>query len=225
VSTSGAWSDYRPTLGRGFRQSTKQGLTKLQRDHVSIRFAEAGTPEDVRQQLNTLIEHKIRQWREAKQAHIGLENTAVQRFYHDMAQCMFNAGWLRLPALVVDGQVAAINLGLEHDGKYYACQNAFNIVFEKYSAGRLLILHLLEDGFGRRLREFDMLAGGETYKFSYRPSVRKLFNATMFQTSLRGRAAEAWLCHLRPRLAHLAENNKQLIPLDRLVRRDKLSAG
>ncbi len=175
--------------------------------------------------METLIRNKIERWRMAKGGRADLEDGRMQGFYHSIAQQMQRAGRLRLETLRVGSDAAATAFGLEYGGKYYFCQQTYNIAFDKYSPGRLLIMHALEDGFARGLHEFDMLIGDEPYKQWFKPRVRDLYSLTLFQASARGYLQEMWVRGARPWLARHTHDRRLFRPLNHLAQRLKHRAG
>jgi CelD/BcsL family acetyltransferase involved in cellulose biosynthesis len=214
-----SWAGYWAGLSSEFRRTSKQRIARLTNASNSVRFGGLADRDDVQSFMSALFEHKIARWREAQRNDLTLQQPAVQGFYRALALRMFDAGWLRMCELQVENKVAAIDLGIEYGGKYYSCQHTLNYEFEAYSAGRLLTLHILEDAFARHLREVDLLVGDGTHKRDYRPQRRELFTLSMFQKSMRGRAAATWFRHVRPRLAQTVQGSKLLSPLGRWVRR------
>jgi CelD/BcsL family acetyltransferase involved in cellulose biosynthesis len=196
-----SWASYWASLASEFRRASKQRMARLVKASNSVRFGDPANGNDVQCFVSDLFEYKIGRWQEAQRKDLTLQQPTVQDFYRAMAQRMFDAGWLRMCELQVDDRAAAIDLGIEYGEKYYSCQYTLNHEFEAYSAGRLLSLHILEDAFTRHLREVDLLLGDGTHKRDYHPQRRELFALYMFQTSVRGRAAEAWFGHVRPWLA------------------------
>ncbi len=218
VSTRGTWNTYLHSLGQMLRKKTRRQWARLGEAYGDVSFGVAQTPEQVRDGVNRLLTLKVEQLRQRHGSGL-LEGDNTRRFYHLVAQRLLERGWLRLHGLRVDAVSAAIDLGIEFQNKYYSCQHAYDPQYRPYSVGKLLDLHILEDGFTRGLREVDLLLGMEDYKLNYRPGIRHLYNGLIFQLSARGKLAQAWFTGVRPRFTHIARASSPLHTLRHLVDR------
>jgi CelD/BcsL family acetyltransferase involved in cellulose biosynthesis len=224
IKTFGTWDEYWTGLGRKFRNNTRRQREKLEAAYDRVEFTSPVSAAEASAYLETFFRLKTEHWR-AKRAHAVIEDPAVQRFYHAAMQRARSAGWLKIMALQVCGEVAAVDVGMEYGGKYYSCQHTFNDRFEAYSVGRLLDMHIFQDAFARKQREVDLLLGTEPYKLNYHPDIRTLHTLVMFQPGTRGWMAEAWFRRLRPQLERTAQRHQLMKPVREWARRVKVRKG
>jgi CelD/BcsL family acetyltransferase involved in cellulose biosynthesis len=216
---------YRRQLGRGFRQDCQRQIGRLRRLEGGSTYYCATAPEEIRGYVEALLRQKIDRWHQTKHSAVAMDEAAVRDFYHDVAQQMFGAGWLYLPVLLIHGQAAAIEFGAVYRGKYYSCQHSFDEAFSTYSVGRLLNLEIIRSAYERGWHAMDLGLGGEPYKYDFKPCVRQLYTVALFQTSPRGRMAEAWFRHLRPQAEHWVRDKSIAKPVREWTRRLKYRKG
>ena len=204
VKVEGTMDDYMHTLGKSFTKDCRRQVERLRRLGNGFSFQFATTPEEIEQDVDVLLRQKVDRWHQTKHASTLIENKAVRGFYQTVAQQLYAAGWLQLPVLLVNDRIAALGFGAEYGGKYYSCQTSFDEEFATYSVGRLLNLEIIRRSYENGWREMDHGLGAESYKYDFKPRVRKLFSLSLYQTGVRGRAAEKWFQWLRPRIEHLA---------------------
>ena len=98
-----------------------------------------------------------------KGAYTVLSDSDFQGFYRAMAQAAYREGNLRLVALKLDGQIAAVLFGI-------VCNETFNFLnigyrkFSKYSLGLVVPVLCIEMAIEQGLGRFDFLGGGGDYK-------------------------------------------------------------
>lgn len=81
---------------------------------------------------------------------------------------------LVVSVLKAGGKVAAGIVAYRWEGRYYARLVVYNTGFARYSPGAILMQRSLRDSFDAGDRQFDLLAGGEQYKWLYATHARIL---------------------------------------------------
>jgi CelD/BcsL family acetyltransferase involved in cellulose biosynthesis len=153
--------------------------------------------------------HRIRR-NEVDRTQSVFEQPAMVSFYTELAKRMFERNWLNLSALLVSGEVAAIHFGFEYSGNLLYYMPTFNHSYMRYSVGRSLLIHLLNDCFAHEFKEFDLLMGSEPYKFDFKPNVRKLYSVTFFHRNPRAKVAKIWFRRVRPKLEALINRSRHV---------------
>jgi CelD/BcsL family acetyltransferase involved in cellulose biosynthesis len=134
----------------------------------------------------------------------GREGTAIaaqpdtRQFYTEVAEWAHAQGWLRLVFLRVGERVLAFHFALEHDGAYLPLKGGFDIEFQRYSPGKLIIDATLRRAFEIGLRRYEFLAGDETYKLSWANGTRERSDFHGFAPGARGTLLRAADTHGRP---------------------------
>jgi CelD/BcsL family acetyltransferase involved in cellulose biosynthesis len=213
VEPKGAIDEYWHTLGRGFRENCRRQISRLRALEGGFTYYCPETPEEIERYVSVLMQQKIDRWRQTKHRTVLMEHTVVRDFYQDVAKQIHQAGWLRVPVLLVNGRAAAVDVGAVYRDKYYSCQHSFDEDFSTYSVGRLLNLEIIRWAHDNHWNQMDLGVGGEAYKFDFKPRVRKLYTLAFYQTGARGHAAEAWFGRVRPRLEHVANTRSFAKPV------------
>ena len=75
----------------------------------------------------------------------------------------------------------ALGINLEYANRSIAYQHTFDLDYERFSPGTMLIMHMLDDTVERGLGEFDLAAGEQVYKYRITNHTRSLYALRVFQ--------------------------------------------
>ncbi len=90
----------------------------------------------------------------------------MARFFHAVVRTMFEAGWLQLAFLDVDGQRAATYLNFVYDNVVLIYNSGLDpMKFAHISPGQVLLARLIEKAIVDKRHLFDFLQGNEEYKY------------------------------------------------------------
>jgi len=89
----------------------------------------------------------------------------------------FNAGYLQLAFLEVDGEKACAYLNFDYDNKIWVYNSGLDLRFMDLSVGWVLLGYLLEWANNHKRAEFDFLRGGEDYKYKFGGQKRHVMRA------------------------------------------------
>ena len=100
----------------------------------------------------------------------------MNRFFHLAARAMFDAGWLELSFLEVNGDRAATYLNFVYDNSVLVYNSGLDPQKYAYlSPGQVLLGRLIEQAIQHRRRAFDFLQGNEEYKYKFGGKDLKLY--------------------------------------------------
>ena len=88
-------------------------------------------------------------------------------FYRAVLPQLVGEGLADVVSLRLNGQAIAAQVGFVSGGTYLYDQIAFDPSMARYEPGTLLIAHLLERAWDRRLQTFDFMTGDEPYKYRW----------------------------------------------------------
>ncbi|MFH1617767.1 MAG: GNAT family N-acetyltransferase [Candidatus Margulisiibacteriota bacterium] len=117
----------------------------------------------------------------------GFVNDERRDFYKRMA----GDERLEFATLKLKEDVLAMHFGFAQDGCYYYYTPAFNKEFSWFSPGKMLVFHLLEEALKRGMKKFDLLRGGESYKYLWTKNELDLYRFFMVNNSLKGHLVSA----------------------------------
>jgi len=117
-----------------------------------------------------MLEHLFRLHR-ARWASRGepgvLDDPRVRRFHRQALPLLLEADLLRLYAVRIAGETAAIYYGFLHRERALAYLIGFDPAFAFESPGTILVGHAIEEAIREGAREFHFLRGQETYKYEW----------------------------------------------------------
>lgn len=87
--------------------------------------------------------------------------------FHTSMQAAFQAGWLQLAFLEVDGQKAASYLNFDYAGHIWVYNSGLDFSFRELSPGWVLLGNLLQWANENKRLSFDFMRGDEEYKYRF----------------------------------------------------------
>lgn len=117
-------------------------------------------------------------------------NTAIAsnlqyiQFYRSLAEAFSNKGWLNLYILKINDEPVAFEFVINYKDKAYLLKIGFNVLYEKFSPGLLLLTESIKNAFDEKLKEYDFLGENDLYKMKWTSSCREhkkylIFNSTI----------------------------------------------
>jgi CelD/BcsL family acetyltransferase involved in cellulose biosynthesis len=223
VAIEGDWDRFWNQLGAKFRISRKYNMNRLHRAKRGPVFQFKLDADEIDAWVDRFAALHISQWKTARGDYSLFEDPAMVRFYKALAHRTWPSGWVRMSALLLENEVAAMDLSFEYQGIFYGTLTCYDPRFASFSPGQMLQLELLREAFVRPLREFDLMSGGESYKLRFHPKARDLYGFGFFSGGMRSQLARIWFFSLRPTLDRLS--NSRLRTLHRWYRGRSMRRG
>ena len=88
-------------------------------------------------------------------------------FLSELINNIWNLEVVHFSVLEIDKKPVAYHFGFLHKGRFYFWKPAFDVQFENYSPGKILISRLLKMGFEEGWEVFDFLIGADPYKYMW----------------------------------------------------------
>lgn len=104
---------------------------------------------------------------------------SMQQHLQNTAQMAFNAGWLQLTFLTLDGQKAAANMAFNYKNRLWLYNSGWEWEFRDFSPGWILLARLIQWAIENNLSEFDFMRGDEAYKYKFGAIDRHVFQVTL----------------------------------------------
>ena len=169
-----------------FRAKLDSSLKRLEK-RGTVAFRQAATAEDAAAVFDVLVQQKRERASQMGWHDNVLDDPAWRDFYRSLAiKGATGEGPARLLVLSLDGQPAAIILGLLHGDRFHDVIATFDSVgLKNYSLG--LLVQDLAMGWmaAQGVTTYDMTIGAEAYKDLYSPEVDQLYEYAATR-SLRG---------------------------------------
>jgi hypothetical protein len=109
------------------------------------------------------------------------EDDAYQTFYRTMVRKLAAKGQVIFFVEFLNQAPIALGMLLEYANRSIAYQHTFDLEYERFSPGTLLVMHMLDDAVSRGLGEFDLAAGEQTYKYRITNHTRSMYALRVFQ--------------------------------------------
>ena len=150
---------YLQSLTKKERHELRRKMRRLESGReVRFRFADQSERSEVLDRFVALH----RRSRGEKADFMTAEN---ERLFRDVADALASRGWLRLGVLDVDGAVAAVLFGWKYEGTMALYNAAYDPDLASLSVGIVSHAYAIRDAIGEGARAYDLLRGGEPYKY------------------------------------------------------------
>jgi CelD/BcsL family acetyltransferase involved in cellulose biosynthesis len=180
-----SWESYLDTLRPSQRTRCRRYLNTL-RKKFSVTFERVETDADRQEVLSALMSFHDQRWT-PRGGSTAFQTPELQSFHHDITARALSSGWLRLYALRLDGDVAAVTYCFHVNGRCYLYQHGFNPRFWQYSVGVVVLGLTIQAAIDEGAAEFDLLFGEEPYKALWANETRPLERIELFPPHLGGR--------------------------------------
>ena len=195
------WDSYLAARGSAHRANVRRRLKALERQYQPT-FERVTTEPQRREALSTLFGFHERRFRPCGGS-TAFFTPSLRAFHHEATQQTLERGWLRMYVLRVNDTAAAVMYGFGYNGQFYFYQHGFDDRYQHHSIGLVLMALTIRTALDEGMHTFDMLWGGEPYKWLWATGARTLHRIHVFPARFGG-----WLHHgaveARRRLAPLA---------------------
>jgi CelD/BcsL family acetyltransferase involved in cellulose biosynthesis len=169
----GDWDTYQMnSLSAKKRRNLSYRRRRLERDHSGqVVFHRVTEADELPQAMDSLGALNRKRWH-AEDLATSFDNSCFVAFHREMAALALQRGWLCLYQLKVADQVIAASYGFRYRDVFYGYQTGFDLDWGRYSPGRLIIAHVIQEAIKEQAHELDMLGGVYEHKFSWTDKAR-----------------------------------------------------
>jgi hypothetical protein len=184
----GSWEDYWQSLPQKRREYLDFYCQKRLAKAKSHKIVSLDSVADFGSFVGRMFEISGKSWKAAGGTHLQ-PNTPEGHIYSNFTRIALEAGWVKIYALSIDGQVIGFNYFLFCNNKYSLIRTDYDEAFKYYSPGNTLTLSILRELHGKPGPiEFDMGGGPDPYKLDWCDKIRKHVALTVGNRNLRGRS-------------------------------------
>jgi CelD/BcsL family acetyltransferase involved in cellulose biosynthesis len=153
------FDEYLQALGKTERHELRRKLRRLETGRrVAFRFA--GDSERV-----SVLDRFVALHRRSRGEKAEFMTAETERFFRDVAETMGARGWLRLGALNVDGEDAAILFGFAYERTLALYNAAYDPDLAALSVGLACAAYAIRTAIAEGFTTYDFLRGDERYKY------------------------------------------------------------
>jgi CelD/BcsL family acetyltransferase involved in cellulose biosynthesis len=179
------WDSYLATRGSAHRANVRRRL-RAAAGSLDLRFERVVSAPQRLDVLQALAAYHQGRFTGAKRS-TAFQTPELQAFHRDATAGALDAGWLRLYALYLNGEMAGAMYAFADDGRFYFYQHGYDARYQKYSPGLLLVALTIRAAIDEGAVEFDLLYGTESYKALWADEARHLGRLDLFPARFGGR--------------------------------------
>jgi CelD/BcsL family acetyltransferase involved in cellulose biosynthesis len=154
-----SFETYVQGLGKKERHELRRKLRGLETGRrVSFRFASQS-------ERASVFDRFVALHRRSRGEKAEFMTAEMERFFRDVADTLGARGWLRLGALNVDGEDAAVVFAFAYGGTFALYNAAYDPALAPLSVGIACHAYAIRAAIDEGLRTYDFLRGGEPYKY------------------------------------------------------------
>jgi len=170
--TDQTWEGYLDTLGPQVRKGINRCLRNLPKTS-GFRVDCIETPDEAEKALEILIDLHLKRWGADGRSE-AFQSESVIAFHREFVQLAARRGWLRLLVLYLNDVPASALYALRYGPTFYFYQSGFDPSFSKQSVGVAVMAVAIKRAIEEKALEYDLLHGGEEYKFHWSHETRDL---------------------------------------------------
>jgi CelD/BcsL family acetyltransferase involved in cellulose biosynthesis len=163
VELPATWDTWLGSLHRDRRYRVKKTRKDLLAAHPEARFFVWTDPATLDAGVDRLIHLHHTRWRETGQRH-RFSSPEYVAFHRAVMHACFARDRLRLYALELGGQIAAMYYMYRFRGALYLMQTGFDPAYARLKPGHVLLGWIIEQAIAERCRVLDFLKGEHRYK-------------------------------------------------------------
>ncbi len=187
IRTTGDWESVLNNLSRSTRKNLIYETRRLLKAHA-CQFRRITSDNELEDGLDALVRLHQARWN-ARGEPGSFAIPGFESFLRDTARVSLRNGRLRMWALDVDGQTAAVLIGFYDNGVVHYFQAGFDPQFARLSIGRVMLGLCIRDAVADPLvREFDFMGGGNAYKDRWTHESREMVTLICLRTGVRAMA-------------------------------------
>lgn len=157
------WEAYLSTLDKKQRHEIRRKVRRAEAE-AEVRWSRLQEPAGLEEAVETFI----RLHRASHSEKEAFMTSQMAAFFRDMARMTWEAGWLNLYTLWLDGRPAASLWCFDYGGDLLLYNSGFDPTWRpELSSGIVLLAYCIQDAIARQKRRFDFLRGSESYKYRF----------------------------------------------------------
>jgi CelD/BcsL family acetyltransferase involved in cellulose biosynthesis len=163
VRLPGTWEEYLQMLDRRQRHEMRRKLRRIEAE-ATVDWYIVG-PEH---SLEAEVEDFLALMAASTPDKATFLNPQMRDFFHRLSRVTYDAGWLQLVFLEIDGQKAAAYLNFVYNNRVLVYNSGLNWkVFPKLGVGIVLTAYCVRHAIEEGREVFDFLQGDERYKYEF----------------------------------------------------------
>ena len=183
IRLEGGWEDYLASRSSKWRQNLRRTRGRLEKEH-NVEILQAGRDIGLEEALDAFVWLHEQRWGKIS---LALASPSSRNLLRQLAPIFAAKGRLILILIRVDGTWAAGGLDFIFCDKVFGYQSGWHTEFAGFSIGTIILAEEIMWCSENRLKVFDFMGGGESYKTRWNTHSRELVSIDVVNpASLRG---------------------------------------
>ncbi len=156
-----SWEEYLSLLGKKQRHEVRRKIRKANNEAL-VRWYYVRDEKAVQAEMEDFAELHKRSARQKK----AFMDRKMQSFFQAVARTTFEQGWLRLYFLLINELKTATTLCFDYNDSMMVYNSGYDPqLYPSLSTGTVLLAYCIQDAIRNGRSVFDLLRGGEDYKY------------------------------------------------------------
>ena len=169
-----SWDDYLAALPKKQRHEVRRKIRRAENAPRSVRWYVVETADQLVSDGEAFLALMAGDPQKA-----AFLTPSMRTHLKNMMAAGFQAGWLHLSFLEVDGAKAAGYLSFDFDNRIWIYNSGWDITFAELSPGWVLLSYLIQWAISQGREAVDFLRGAERYKYQFGGVDRQVYRLTL----------------------------------------------
>jgi CelD/BcsL family acetyltransferase involved in cellulose biosynthesis len=161
ISLAGDWDTYLAGIDKKQRHEIRRKLRKAD-ESAEVKWYFANDASTLDSEINAFFDLMVLDENKKK-----FLTSQMRDQMRAIVHWAFEAGFLQLSFLTIEGVKAASYLCFDYNGNILVYNSGFDSRFSQYSPGWVLLGYLIQDAIQNKKKCFDFMRGGEDYKYRF----------------------------------------------------------
>jgi CelD/BcsL family acetyltransferase involved in cellulose biosynthesis len=162
IPLPGDWEKYLCSIDKKQRHEIRRKMRRAGEYYLPLRWYIVQDGAALEQEMDDFLKLMTNDPDKAK-----FLTPAMHTQMHSIVQAAFNAGWLQLAFIEVNGEKVAAYLNFDYMNHIWVYNSGLDFRFGELSLGWVLLGHLLEWANEHKREYFDFMRGDEQYKYRF----------------------------------------------------------
>lgn len=175
------WETYFSQLSKNLKKDIRRRIRRLE-ENVTISIAWLETAEQFIECFQAISSLYNKRWEDDfKESFFSKENE--RQFFFKAVRTSFSNDRMCLIVLKAENKIIAYRLGFVQGDTFFDWNTSYDIDYESYSPGKLIIYYTLKELFKRNYKKINFMAGGYWYKRRWVLEDNNSFNSAFLISS------------------------------------------
>ena len=162
IPLPGDWDKYICNIDKKQRHEIRRKMRRAEEYYLPLRWYIAQDGTRLEEEMDSFLDLMACDPNKAK-----FLTPAMRKQMRSIMQAAYNAGWLQLAFIEVNGEKAAGYLNFDYMNHIWVYNSGLDFRFSALSLGWVLLGHLLQWANEQQRRYFDFMRGDEQYKYRF----------------------------------------------------------